>query len=730
MYLYANENIDFVHQSMYSPGMPEEYAVSGNYAYAVGSKFSLYILDLSNTEGPSIVSVYNTPGVSETEDIAIMGNAAVLYQHGKISLVDISNPIEPQLISSVQYTGDFGAKAVNGNITLIITNNGDLLCYDFTNLQNPILADSLHYNANLGYYPSLGVIGSRAYLSGLGDWKVLNISDPYNIGEMGSVPNTSDCIIYCYGNEQIYGVASHELQIYAENPSGELILCSSPYASFGIARVRCGSGFIVLTFVDTFGPCVMYCYRFVNVSDPFNPVIYGATLYSNERHNKISVSNDYYFMFTSDTTYIYQVNSTGASLADLGLFYNAAFSKIVMNSNYAFIKEGAKRITLIEDPLSPNPVICATIPDDNEIFYINEHNNDLFVTVTSREYYVDHWGWKYTNGFLKVYDCSVPENPQLKYNYQFLPDTTYPDDPCGSISFVDTLAYFTFGNNLMVADISAIDHLNPLDYVSGMYIDRVSVYGNYAFAWNHANLYGQPMLYIYDISVPSLPVWISSLTVPDQITAVGAYGSYVYVGGYFNSILTVDISDPLNPTIVGSYASSQPVYKIEAHPNYLAVISGQGLMILNRSNMPILTQTGYYNLQNTFRDFIIIDDLLIMAQTNGLAVYNISAATALCTSVDDELVPEPMMITIYPNPFTDMVTIDYLLNRNAKVGTNIYNLKGQKVFGIPEMNQAKGKNSLTWNANDHYGRPLPSGIYFLSVTADKKSYTRKLTLIR
>ena len=82
----------------------------------------------------------------------------------------------------------------------------------------------------------------------------------------------------------------------------------------------------------------------------------------------------------------------------------------------------------------------------------------------------------------------------------------------------------------------------------------------------------------------------------------------------------------------------------------------------------------------------------------------------------------------YPNPFNPVVHIAYGVPEASTVKMNIYNVKGQYVSEI--MNEYKniGAHTFTWTGKDAYGRQLPSGLYFLRMEMNNKTWVKKITM--
>jgi hypothetical protein len=80
---------------------------------------------------------------------------------------------------------------------------------------------------------------------------------------------------------------------------------------------------------------------------------------------------------------------------------------------------------------------------------------------------------------------------------------------------------------------------------------------------------------------------------------------------------------------------------------------------------------------------------------------------------------EELSLNIYPNPYLDEAKVSYTLKENATVKLEVYNLVGEKVETIASEEQSRGNHVYTLKSD----RP---GIYFLNVTINGKTYTKKL----
>lgn len=75
----------------------------------------------------------------------------------------------------------------------------------------------------------------------------------------------------------------------------------------------------------------------------------------------------------------------------------------------------------------------------------------------------------------------------------------------------------------------------------------------------------------------------------------------------------------------------------------------------------------------------------------------------------------------FPNPFSGMTEVTISLDRRTTLSLDVYNLVGQKVYGVDKGNVSAGFHGITID-----GSKLGSGIYFYTVTAGNHSVTKKM----
>ena len=93
--------------------------------------------------------------------------------------------------------------------------------------------------------------------------------------------------------------------------------------------------------------------------------------------------------------------------------------------------------------------------------------------------------------------------------------------------------------------------------------------------------------------------------------------------------------------------------------------------------------------------------------------------------------PGPFEVTAaYPNPFNKTITVEYTLPEDAIVLARVFDLNGNWVNTALWGTQLAGTNHISWNGTNNRGRPVPEGIYVLSLLFNGKTTSTKIILSR
>jgi len=104
----------------------------------------------------------------------------------------------------------------------------------------------------------------------------------------------------------------------------------------------------------------------------------------------------------------------------------------------------------------------------------------------------------------------------------------------------------------------------------------------------------------------------------------------------------------------------------------------------------------------------------------------------LATGVDEGPVDAALqLLVIYPNPFNPSTNIQYELSETGPVDLVICDVSGRMIRRLESVARIDaGSHTTVWNGRDERGRPVASGIYFVRLTTERQTATRKLVLLK
>jgi len=395
--------------------------------------------------------------------------------------------------------------------------------------------------------------------------------------------------------------------------------------------------------------------RILNLTNPANPQVIGSDSTGIEMR-MIEVSGDYAYVvgWTSnfyDVLQIFDVSQPQSPVLITTFSLPDYVQKIVLKDNLLFVcwnfedwHEYEFHYGMIIYNVS-NPNAPVTLCN----YALSTFTWDLCIS-GFRVYVADYQG-------LKILDISNPSSPQMIGVYY----TTYG---FRSIAVQDNIAYASY-QGLKVLDVQ-----NP---TSPVLIGQLGSIGLYDMSVNGNTLFGMSDygLYSVDISDPMNPVSLSysfllgslTLTVngnyayishwqrgvnivdvsnPVDVTLIGsvetdgqANAIYVdsgiaYVADYNGGLKTYDVSDPSNPTLSGSLNSDRMINDVYKSGDYAYLASGYGtegggLEIINVSNPASPSLMSYLPVQDYAPELVVSGSYAYVADDfNGMKIFNIS----------------------------------------------------------------------------------------------------------
>jgi hypothetical protein len=208
-------------------------------------------------------------------------------------------------------------------------------------------------------------------------------------------------------------------------------------------------------------------------------------------------------------------------------------------------------------------------------------------------------------------------------------------------------------------------------------------------------------------------VWIKTndpIALPEGSNPLLAFDSHLYTE-YLHDPCTVEAStDGTNWTALWTKSGQYDAWKTE----YVSLAGYEG--------------------QSLYLRFRLTDESIDDELTDpGWTLDNIRVVGGSAVSNDDQAIPALPLIALganYPNPFNPETTVSFSLGVSTPVSLEVYNLKGQKVKTLANGSLPAGKHQIVWNGRDDSGREVSSGVYFIRLSGNGRSFTRKAVLMK
>ena len=87
-----------------------------------------------------------------------------------------------------------------------------------------------------------------------------------------------------------------------------------------------------------------------------------------------------------------------------------------------------------------------------------------------------------------------------------------------------------------------------------------------------------------------------------------------------------------------------------------------------------------------------------------------------------------MSISIYPNPFSELTTIQFNINQADKYKIRVFDLLGNEVYVMLDKYFTKGEYEVVWDGQNQNGKKITSGIYFIEMAGKRERKVVKVIL--
>jgi len=120
-------------------------------------------------------------------------------------------------------------------------------------------------------------------------------------------------------------------------------------------------------------------------------------------------------------------------------------------------------------------------------------------------------------------------------------------------------------------------------------------------------------------------------------------------------------------------------------------------------------------------DYLAAPNGTVDISNNAPGCNNPEEVAKACESSSIEVIPVEDGISVFPNPFTDQLSIELSPDQTCRVAVRMYNNMGQLVARLAEKELQPGINQLQWDSSN-----LTPGIYLLHLQFGQEIVKRKI----
>ncbi len=510
----------------------------------------------------------------------------------------IQNPrVNPNYIDTFATLGATTDFVIAGDVGYAACGSLGIQIIDITNPQE--LTSITSYATTNAIKISL--VGNIAFIADQeGGLQIVDISDPTsptNITRCCSEYLINDIIIegdYAFLSAHSNGL----LVVDISDPSNPSL--ASSFDTLGTAYNIDLSGNLIYLADFTQGVCI------IDITNPMMPV--SLANYTGTVATDVAIDGNYAYI-AADVSGLTVINITNPAIPTfINSYSTSRATAVTINGNYVYIADFTEGVVIID---ITNPSVLSGGGIYNTPGYARR------VTIFGEYVYVSDWGEGIQ--ILQIRDLTTIAS---------VGSETYARDSANDIFVDGNYAYLaeTY-NDLIVIDIS--DPTQPLKVGNWTFEDPtdnfrsfgISVAGDYAYLCTDSLIGGDGGLYVIDVSDPTNPSYVSSVTSVPSLVDIDISGDVCYVTSYNNGVYSMNITDPTNPTILDSLNPPGSERRIDVDGDLLFLSSENGglkiLDVSDPSNMIYNSSWSFQPSNAQFRDVRIDGDICYIADYNN-----------------------------------------------------------------------------------------------------------------
>jgi len=488
--------------------------------------------------------------------VGVAGNTACYLNGDTFKVLDISDPASPAEMGSVSISGAVSLTII-GNLALVAVGDAGLQIIDISDLATPALRGLVD---SPGSSRKVVAVSNMAFIADQTGLAIVDFSDPDNPYQLGYLDELNEIDSVCYGNGYVFLGAvhpnrAHLLVVDVSDPS-------SPYLAYA-HRLQDGT----YQTINDLGYCNGHVYvvrrslgvvNIVDVSEPLLPETVGIIRNFSHAQDIDIVGSNAFFIDRSgwypvkSSILVYDISQPDEpALISSSNTFSVNSNCLAVNEQVVCVAELVDGMTLYSAESLLNPPGLASVSVDSPKY------------VTAATSWQDTIYFACSDSMITVAEYLGPQSTQVLGQVKLT-------GPGYGIRLHDQyLAVATRGRGLQIVSIS--DPHNPTivsTHLDGAALRDLDEEDELLYAVDDVTGY----LYVVDATNPLSPVTQSALLISGEPYSVDAQGSFAYVANYELGLQVIDISDPANPFLRGSWDyGSYRIHDVSAKGNVICL---------------------------------------------------------------------------------------------------------------------------------------------------------------
>ena len=181
---------------------------------------------------------------------------------------------------------------------------------------------------------------------------------------------------------------------------------------------------------------------------------------------------------------------------------------------------------------------------------------------------------------------------------------------------------------------------------------------------------------------------------------------------------SVDVDSDVDylTTVTLDYFGNVFSQEYESDTSFISINGYEWAVLMTNQNLD--RWTFQYSIKASDEEYEVVKEGEFVFQNTSL-------------SVDGNITPLTFnLYQNYPNPFNPITTLKYDLPEGSFVNITVYDMLGNVINNLINMNQNSGSKSVQWDATNNQGEPVSAGVYLYRIQTGDFSQTKKMVLLK